>query len=343
MESSIVRILVVEDSDLFQGLTTSVLRERSNWQVVGIVADGLEAVRVASQLKPDLILLDIGLPKMDGVRAARQIRVIAPECKIVFLSQESSAGVVREAFKLGARGYVVKAYAKRELVAAIESVLRNGLFIGSGVMDDYAGDLSGSCITDRAPKHVFAPSVLRWTGIELTHEVHFYSASEVHLQRATRFIQTAITSGYSVLICATGTSRGDIREALQSRQLDVDDLAERGNYISLDAAEMVSTFMVEGAPDPVRFSGLFGGLIRVAAEAGRSDLPGVAVYSECASLLCAEGKRDAAIRVEQLWNELARIHNIDILCGYSQNHFHDDDDIPFIKGLCAAHSRVYSE
>jgi DNA-binding NarL/FixJ family response regulator len=75
-------------------------------QVIGEVSDGLEAVQKAEELQPDLIVLDIGLPTLDGIEAARRIRKFSPESKIVFLSQESSADVVQEAFSLGTLGYV---------------------------------------------------------------------------------------------------------------------------------------------------------------------------------------------------------------------------------------------
>ena len=98
-------------------------------QVVCEVSDGLEAVQKAEELKPDLILLDIGLPTLNGIEAARQIRKLAPESKILFLSQESSADVVQEALNLGALGYVVKADARRDLSDAVEAVLLGEQFV----------------------------------------------------------------------------------------------------------------------------------------------------------------------------------------------------------------------
>jgi DNA-binding NarL/FixJ family response regulator len=90
-------------------------------QIVGEVADGLEVVRKAQELPPDLILLDIGLPVLNGIEAARQIRRLAPESKILFLSQGSSADVVQEALSFGVLGYVVKAHAGSDLLAAVDA------------------------------------------------------------------------------------------------------------------------------------------------------------------------------------------------------------------------------
>ncbi len=102
-------------------------------QVIGEVSDGLEAVQKCVELQPDLILLDIGLPSLNGIKAARQIRKLVPESKVIFLTQESSADVVQEALSLGARGYVVKIKAASELLAAVEAVLVGKTFVGSTI------------------------------------------------------------------------------------------------------------------------------------------------------------------------------------------------------------------
>ena len=128
---SSIRILVVEDFAPFRKVIRSTLGERADLQVICEVADGLEAVQKAEELKPELILLDIGLPTLNGIEAARQIRKLAPDSKIIFLTQESSADVVQEALSLGASGYVVKTRAGSELLAAVEAVLLEKQFVSS--------------------------------------------------------------------------------------------------------------------------------------------------------------------------------------------------------------------
>jgi len=126
-----VRVLVVEDFVPFRQFISSRLATRRDLQVICEVSDGLEAVQKAVELKPDLILLDIALPSLNGIEAARRIRTLAPESKIIFLSQESSPDVVQEAFSLGAQGYVVKAKAGSELLDAVDAVISGKKFIGS--------------------------------------------------------------------------------------------------------------------------------------------------------------------------------------------------------------------
>lgn len=108
------------------------LEQRPQFQVAGKASDGLEAVRKAEELRPDLMLLDIGLPKLNGIEVARRVRKRVPNTKILFVSQESSYEVVKAALQLG-MGYVVKVRAEAELLPAIEAVLGGKRFISDGL------------------------------------------------------------------------------------------------------------------------------------------------------------------------------------------------------------------
>jgi len=127
------RILVVEDFEPFRLFITSLLLEKSELQVIYEAADGLEAVRGAQELNPDLILMDIGLPGLNGIEAARQILEHAPASRVVFLTQESSAEVVREALGIGALGYVHKPRAGVDLVPAMVAALEGKQFVSGGL------------------------------------------------------------------------------------------------------------------------------------------------------------------------------------------------------------------
>jgi DNA-binding NarL/FixJ family response regulator len=129
MSSSTIRILVVDDYEPFRRFVCSTLAERPGFQIVGEASDGLAGIRQAEELQPDLILLDIGLPTLNGMEAARRIRKLAPDAKIIIVSQESSADVVQESLSLGASGYVVKTRAATELLAAVEAVLMGKHFV----------------------------------------------------------------------------------------------------------------------------------------------------------------------------------------------------------------------
>lgn len=133
--NSRVRILVVEDSKPFREFIYSLLEKISQLQIIGEASDGREAVHKAEELQPDLILLDVGLPSLNGIEAARQIAALAPRSRIIFLSQESSPDVVRGALSTGAKGYVTKPNAGKDLLAAVETVVQGGRFVSAGLTD----------------------------------------------------------------------------------------------------------------------------------------------------------------------------------------------------------------
>jgi DNA-binding NarL/FixJ family response regulator len=131
LSAAAVRVLVVEDFEPFLQFISSTLGKRRDLQVIGAVFDGSDAVQQAVELKPDLILMDIGLPSLNGIEAARQIRKLVPESKIIFFSQEHSADVVQEALSFGAWGYVVKRSAGTDLLAAVDAVVLGKRFVSS--------------------------------------------------------------------------------------------------------------------------------------------------------------------------------------------------------------------
>ena len=131
MQLSTVRILVVDDFEKFRQFVVEMLGKRPELQVVGEASDGLEALQKAVELRPDLILLDISLPSLNGIEVARQMRSLVPESKIIFLTRESSSDVVQEALGLGARGYVNKNMVLADLFAAVETVLLGMTFVSN--------------------------------------------------------------------------------------------------------------------------------------------------------------------------------------------------------------------
>jgi two-component system nitrate/nitrite response regulator NarL len=127
------RVLVVDDYEPFRSFVSSTLRETSTLQIIGEASDGLEAVRKAGELQPDLILLDIALPKLNGIRAAEQMQQTAPHSRILFVSEHSSPELVEGALRVGAVGYLIKSHAASELLPAIKAVLREEQFVSSSV------------------------------------------------------------------------------------------------------------------------------------------------------------------------------------------------------------------
>ena len=300
MPMPLLKAVVVEDYRAFRRLIRLALEQTAEFEVIAEVSDGLEAVQEAKEQQPDLILLDIGLPKLNGFEAGRRIREVSPNSKILFLSQESSPDVVREALSLGALGYVLKSRAQSDLLPAIEAVLRGEHFV-SRVLDFVEGSNA------QTPRR---------------HENLFFSDEAVLLDNFAPVVAAALNMGNGAIVVATASHRDGLLERLKNQGLDVGQAVQNGNYIAVDVAESLSAFMVNGVPDPVRFFKGISGAIAQAAKAATAKQPRVVVCGEGVAVLLAEGKTDAAIRLEQLCDKVAETHEVDVWCAYPLNCFH---------------------
>lgn len=126
-----VKILLVDDFVSWRRFVASLLHKNPEWQIVCEASDGLEAVQEAGKLQPDLIVLDISLPKLNGIEAAPSIRKLAPKSKILFISENHSSDIAAAALSAGGHGYVVKSNCLSELLIAVEAVLQGKQFVSS--------------------------------------------------------------------------------------------------------------------------------------------------------------------------------------------------------------------
>jgi CheY-like chemotaxis protein len=343
LEAPIVRVLVVDDYEPLRRFVCSTLRKIQDMQVIGEAEDGLEAVRKAEELKPDLIVLDIGLPTLSGIEVARRIRKLRPECKILFMSQVSSADVAQAAFSLGAMGYVVKAYAGGELLAAVEAVCKGRYFVSKGLSSDNWTWPTGAQAPDPLFHQGVPPSpVPDQAKIKHRHEVQFYPDDPAFVLGLACFSEAALSAGNPVIVIATESHRKGLLETLLARGKDSAAAIEQGLYLSLDVHEALSTFMVDNLPDPARFLKVFGDLLSSTAKMAKAEHARVAACGEFAPTLWAQGKADAAIQVEHLTDEVARTCNVDILCGYVLNSSQREQESHMYERICAEHSAVHS-
>jgi DNA-binding NarL/FixJ family response regulator len=341
---SSIRVLVVEDNEPFQRFICSMLETSPELQVIGKVSDGLDAVQRAQELQPDLIVLDIGLPTLSGLEAARRIRKLSPQSKIIFLTQESSADVVEEALNLGAKGFVLKANAGSELLAAVEAVRQGGEFVSSGLSGRNSTDLADKQVSGRLCHQEDLPSPASRTRHFLRgHVVGFYGDDASFLVGFTCFLETALEAGNAVIVIATESHRQAFLQGLQAHGVDVAAAIEQRRYIPLDVAETLSTFMVNEVPDPVRFQKTVGDLFAAAAKGAKGEHRCVSACGEGAPTLWTEGKGDAAIQIEHLWDEMAREYDVDTLCGYVLSDFQREQEGSIYERICAEHSAVYSQ
>jgi DNA-binding NarL/FixJ family response regulator len=126
----VIRVLIVDDFEPWRRVVRWMLQNFPEWQIVGEAADGVEGVQKSRELQPDVILLDIGLPKLNGIDAAKPILRIAPHSKILFVSVELCPELVQGALRTGAHGYVVKSDAASDLLTAMRAVMNGHRFVG---------------------------------------------------------------------------------------------------------------------------------------------------------------------------------------------------------------------
>ena len=128
-----IRALLVEDNPVFLAYVSGLLAREPAVHIIGRVQDGLDAIQSAAEMVPDLILLDIGLPLMNGLQVARHIRHTLPKCSIIFLTQEGSPEFVEEAFDAGATGYVLKTRVNEDLWPAVMNACEGRHYLISGL------------------------------------------------------------------------------------------------------------------------------------------------------------------------------------------------------------------
>ena len=130
-----LRILIADDHTLMRHGARAFLQSHRGWKVIGEAANGREAVQKVKKLRPDVAILDISMPELDGLEATRQIRATCPDIKILVLSMHESDQMVRRVFQAGAQGYVLKSDLGQCLVKAVKSVLQGQRFVTTGVSD----------------------------------------------------------------------------------------------------------------------------------------------------------------------------------------------------------------
>lgn len=342
-ESSI-RVLVVDDYEPWRRFVCTTLLKQPGLQIMGEVSDGLEAVQQAKELQPDLILMDIGLPTVNGIEAARRIGAISPKSRILFVSDNRSWDIAEEALGTGALGYVVKATAFSELLPAVQAVIQNKRFVSASLTGPGLGSSRNETTErDRGGDEVVANSpspIMETTG---RHEVAFYSDDQSLMEKVTQFIGAALRAGNAAIVVASELHRHALLSSLQAQGLDIDAAVKQGRYQTLDATEAVSTFMVHGMPDRVRFMETFGDVIRAAAKAAQGEHPCVAVFGEGVQILWSQGNADAALQVEKLSSQLVKIYDVDILCAYSLDTFENSAGRYISEQICAEHSAVHNQ
>jgi signal transduction histidine kinase len=187
-----------------------------------------------------------------------------------------------------------------------------------------------------ASNKLFAP-LTNWSEMsETDHFVQFYEGDAFLLNSLAEYIGAAIKAGEAAIVVATKAHREELEARLRNNGLGVSAALECGQLVLHDAAETLSQFMVRDSPDPALFAEIIGNIIVQAAK-GR---PRIRIYGEMVALLWAEGNYDAAIRLEELWNDLQSKHSFALFCAYPMHGFSGDGLGQRLSNVCTNHSRV---
>jgi len=325
LDTSSSRVLVVDDYEPWRRFVSSTLDKQPDLRVIGEVADGLEAVRKAEELQPDLIVLDIGLPTLNGIEAARRIREVSPTSKILFVSENGSRDIAEEALRTGASGYVVKSGAGTELLPAVKAVLQGKQFVSAS--------LTGH--DSKAPKDDHSAAVRH------RHEVAFYADDDSVVDGYARFIESALKSGNAVIVVVTEAHRASLLPRLEAEGVDVAAALKQGSYVPLDAADALVRLTVNDMLDPVRCRKVIGDLIMGAAKGVKGKHGQVVVCGEIAPTLLSRGNAEGAIQLEHLWDEITKSYGVHTLCGYLCSAFPGRESSPIFRRICGEHSAVH--
>lgn len=171
------------------------------------------------------------------------------------------------------------------------------------------------------------------------HGVQFYSQDKFLIEELTQFVGSALVAGHSAIVVCTEPHRESLLQGLASG-IAVPGLIQQGRLVVLDAREMLGTFMVEGWPNEQRFKEAIGGVIAKATALDRNEHPRVAIFGEMVALLLADGKPEAAVRLEQLWNSLSQTRSFSLFCAYPMSSFKKEADASLFLQVCNEHSAV---
>jgi len=312
------RVLVVDDYEPWRSHVRSFLQSTIKWKIVGEAADGPEAIQKADTLKPDLILLDVGLPTVSGIKVAQRILASNPANRILFVSEHRS--LAEGALATGALGYIIKSDAAVELLPAMDAVSKGRRYVGASAVTP----------TETRQEHVHQ------------HKAGFYADEATMLSAWTESARTALAAGHTVVVLTIDSRRGEMHQRLKTGGIDLDGAIREQRYVALDPSSVLSRFMINDWPDELLFQKAVTPIVVDTLKTSTARYPRALVCGECAPTLVREGKEDAAVRVEQLWDKLAQAYEVDTHCAYlldSPSRAHQES---VFRRINAVHTEVFS-
>jgi CheY-like chemotaxis protein len=306
-------VLLVDDHRILLDRVSSLLSE--DFDVVGVFTDGRAAIDAAPSLAPDVVVLDINMPGLDGFQTMRALEQSGSRAPVVFLTLLDAEEYVAEAFRRGARGYVVKRQLVHDLSAALDQVLHGRLFAPSLTSLYQLADFPRA-----------------------SHAVELYGEVPSFLDGLATFFDTALRRGDATCITATDDVREGLRTRLQVRGWDVGGSPGHDRCLFVNAREALNRFMRNGLPDAELLAALVAELddFRRGVANATSRLT---IFGNMAVSLIASGNAAGAIALEKQWHALTHDGPYFTLCAYATSCF-ATSSADLWSRVCAEHGAV---
>jgi CheY-like chemotaxis protein len=288
----------------------------NDFRVVAAVTDGRQAVDAVLRLDPDLAVLDITMPELDGFRTAQALKHAGARAKVVFLTLHDADEYVDAALRSGAKGYVLKARMEADLARALHHALAGRSFLPSLTsLSTMAGDAGA-------------------------HTLHFRAGDGSFHDDVVEMLLAALARGEMAVVIGTAGLRTSVASGLNAAGCDVSAMRAKGNYFEFDAADALSQVMRNGRPDAGEFGKMVDELERLRLTRTPGGPSRVTIFGEMAGLLMQDGAFEAAVELEQTWSRLTRSLPYLTICSYL-SRTPDRTQHPAVwSAMCAEHSAV---
>ena len=308
------RVLIADDHITFLEGVSRLLAEA--FDVVALAGDGRKALDLARRLRPDVAVLDVAMPELDGFQTLERLRRDSPETRVVFLTMHRDDDFVAAAIKTGAHGYVLKSRIYPDLISAIDHALAGRLFVPS----------------------LTSLSTVAGNG----HTVQFHDNDRHFLDDVSDLVGATLQTGEPVVLLTCQATRMGVAPRLQARQMNLASLAERGLYLEQDSALALTQVMRDGRPDTERLVEIVHSLDRFRLAAPNGPESRLTIFGDLSGSLCRSGDFEAALEIERTWNELTGSLPFFTVCSYATECFEHASAPSELTRLCAEHCAVTS-
>jgi CheY-like chemotaxis protein len=321
---SSAKVLLVDDQAQFRRMVRSLIDSQADYRVCGEAGDGIDAVEKVRQLHPDLVLMDINMPRMNGLEATRIIRRESPDCNVVIVTQNDATVARAQARSVGANGFVTKSNLIRDLLPEMgRVVMENNRSVGDKKNVAADGEPWCGLLSGAAPRD---------------HIVQLYQDEQFLNRAVCRFAAAAIANGEGIILVPTIAHWDAFRPRLESEGVDVKAAEKRGQLTIVDADNLLPTFMRDGMPDSPVFLGLAANVVSQARGDGR--YPKVRWWGEMVNILWERGDVAASMNLEDLFDQLAHEQDIAIFCSFLMDNFNGDVHARMLPRLSENHSHL---